>query len=220
LTIEQAVELVGRLLAARGSAQPHNPKGYVGTIARVLVQFPSEIARSCADPVHGINRESHFLPEAADVARWCEARLEPIEMLARLEFQEREQIAARAEGDAWKEDRKTRPTYEEIKKKYDIPPLPGLGEEKPPGYGPSSYTGLCERYGLSKIPLGWNAVDICRAAAKRGNGALLQAHLDANAPPTYRHKWANAPTADELRAMYAKKAPDPAAGPPGAPVAS
>src|SRR5262245_787861 len=72
LTHVEALEAVGKMLSSRGSGQPHDPKGYLGALAAVLMEYPKTVALKCADPIKGVCRETRFLPEIADIVKWCE----------------------------------------------------------------------------------------------------------------------------------------------------
>lgn len=63
----------------------------------------------------------------------------------------------------------------ELRKRYGAP----LRDQSLPPrvLGAATRSALCERYGLRDIPLGWDAVDVARAAGRHGAG--LQAAIDA-----------------------------------------
>lgn len=50
------------------------------------------------------------------------------------------------------------------------PRLLGGPSQPTPITGAATRTGLCERYGISAIPHGWDALDVARAAAVHGKG--------------------------------------------------
>jgi hypothetical protein len=122
LTLSEAVEVVGKMLAARGSGQPHNPTGYIGALSAALMEYPRQIALQCAEPLKGVCRETRFLPEIADIVAWCEPRTN--EMRRPIDEEERDRaFAARRrqmaeEAQRWEEVRKRRLSADEMKAKY------------------------------------------------------------------------------------------------------
>jgi hypothetical protein len=71
----EAIELVSALVGAYPNGQPHDPKGYIGTLARLLCQYPRSIATLCADPIHGVARTTKFLPSTMEMIAFCEDRV-------------------------------------------------------------------------------------------------------------------------------------------------
>lgn len=76
-------------------------------------------------------------------------------------------------------------------------------------HGDATYSALCERYGVSVIPGGWDAVDMAQAFAKHGAG--LRQHIEDVVAhgPTTKSLFARivdrlrlSSTDDELRAHY------------------
>lgn len=62
------------------------PDDYIGNIAKVLSQFPREVAVQACSPIHGVPRQcKQFRPNAGQVYEWCEIRTEPIWERAKLE---------------------------------------------------------------------------------------------------------------------------------------
>jgi hypothetical protein len=107
----EAINLVSALVGAYPNGQPHDPKGYIGTIARLLCQFPRRIATECADPIHGVTRKTKFLPTVAEVAEWCEPKIADMHRTTAREDRIELQLADRKNF----EDRGGRQTFEEIK---------------------------------------------------------------------------------------------------------
>lgn len=70
---------------------------YLGLIAKVLMEYPRQVAVRCANPIHGVPRETKFLPTVADVVAWCERETEPLRRDVAREQRVIEQIAAREE---------------------------------------------------------------------------------------------------------------------------
>ena len=93
MTLSEAVEAVGRMLAARASGRPANPRAYIGAIAGVVLEYPRAVSERCLDPVHGVLRVSHFMPEVADVAAWCDRAM--VEMRRPVDVEDYEMRARR-----------------------------------------------------------------------------------------------------------------------------
>jgi len=122
LTLSEAIEAVGRMVAAQGSGRPHDERGYIGAIAAALMQYPRMIALRCADPLRGVKRETRFLPEIADIVKWCERETEALRKPVDEEDRERafrEQSRRLAEEEAyWADQRKARPTLDELRAEH------------------------------------------------------------------------------------------------------
>lgn len=52
--------------------------GYIGAIAKVLTDYPRQVATICADPGRGIASKTKFLPSVAEIVAWCEEKTEPL----------------------------------------------------------------------------------------------------------------------------------------------
>jgi hypothetical protein len=70
-------------------------KSYYGAIADLLLRYPKIVALACADPFHGVVRETKFLPTPSDVIAWCEKRIHPLCVEADRESRIAEQLEAR-----------------------------------------------------------------------------------------------------------------------------
>jgi hypothetical protein len=73
--------------------------GFTGSLAAVLADYPRQVAIKCANPRHGIARETQFLSIAAVVA-WCERQTEPMRQDVSREQRVKAQLEARDEWDA------------------------------------------------------------------------------------------------------------------------
>lgn len=78
MTMPEAIEAVGRMIAAYPNGGGNAGKSYIGTIAAMLTQYPKSIAVQCANPLSGVARETRFLPTVADVVAWCEPRADAV----------------------------------------------------------------------------------------------------------------------------------------------
>jgi hypothetical protein len=122
LALSEAIDAVGKMLSARGSGQPSDPRGYIGAISAALMQYPRQVALQCTDPLKGVLRDMHFLPEISDVIAWCEkataAMRKPVEEEDRDARFAAERRQRAEEAKAWEEDRKNRPNIDELKAKH------------------------------------------------------------------------------------------------------
>jgi len=196
LTSAEAIAATSQLLAAFPHVKSTSPAGFIGAVAALLTEYPRQVALKCANPVKGIARECKFL-SIAELVEWCEREKASLERLT-----------------------KSTETIEKPRRAYPIGGKPGDPfPEKIAGRATRS--GLMEEYGLTAIPGGWDAIDVCQAAAKHGAG--LQAYVDdviAGRAAWSRGKamqtvgqvaakmW-KTPTENELREHY--KAPEKAA---------
>jgi len=100
LTMQEAIEAVGKMLNAYPNARDGVRDGYMGTIAALLCQYPRSVALRCANPINGVCRETKFLPTVAEVVAWCEPttghmrRTVEFEQQSQKQFREREEIEA------------------------------------------------------------------------------------------------------------------------------
>jgi hypothetical protein len=69
-----AMTLVRRIVAAYPNGGMTMGDPYYGAAAAALMAFDLEVARSCADLKAGIVTSSDFIPSAAAIRKWCEAR--------------------------------------------------------------------------------------------------------------------------------------------------
>jgi hypothetical protein len=122
MSYSEAVESVGRLIAAFPNGTPANAKGYIGALAAVLVDYPRVVAAKCSDPLKGVARETRFLPTVADLVGWCEREKAGLQTIV-----DREDHAAAVarkarelaqEESALAEARKTRPTLQQMQEKH------------------------------------------------------------------------------------------------------
>lgn len=129
------------MISGYPNAKPTDERGYVGAIASVLIEYPRMVATKCTSPVHGVARELKFLPTVAEVVAWCE------------------RSASEMRQPVVREDRDD--SNRELLDSMPEAPLPPRIS--------ATYSALCQRYGISSIPGGWDAVDLAKAAAKHGS---------------------------------------------------
>ncbi len=122
LLLSDALEHVEKLLRAFPNGGANAGKGYIGALASALAEYPRMVAIRCCDPVHGVSRETRFLPTVADVVAFCER--ETADMRKPVETEDRDarilrEMAERAEAEAkLQAERATRPTIDEMKAKH------------------------------------------------------------------------------------------------------
>lgn len=74
MMLSEAIEAVSAMIRGYPNGGANAGKSYIGTMAALLCDYPRSIAILCADPLHGVARETRFLPTVADVVAWCEPR--------------------------------------------------------------------------------------------------------------------------------------------------
>jgi hypothetical protein len=95
LLLSEAIELVGKLVRAYPNGGANADRGYIGTLASVLCEFPKQVALRCVNPIHGVSRETKFLPTVADLVGWLERETEPLRKDVDRELRVARQIEAR-----------------------------------------------------------------------------------------------------------------------------
>jgi len=196
MTFSEVLEAASGIIASYPSGKPANERGYLGAISSVLAEYPRQVVARCSSPLQGIVRECKFLPSVAELVAWCEREKAGLERLA-----------------------ESREAIEKPKVGYPIGGKPG-DQFPEPSIGAATRTGLMQRYRITAIPPGWDAIDVCQAAAKHGEG--LQACIDnvmAGRTPDLNRgaqmqsigeaaaKAWKAMSDDDLRARYAGKRP-------------
>jgi len=122
MTFSEAIEAVGRLISAFPNGTPQDPKGYIGALSGILLEYPRSIALRCADLRLGVARETRFLPTVADLVAWCERETASMRGIVETEDREariiREMEARRLESEKIEASRRARPSYDELKAKH------------------------------------------------------------------------------------------------------
>src|SRR5262245_5509785 len=95
LTMSEAVEAVGRMLAAFPNTRDGVRDGYMGVMAQLLTRYPRQTALRCAHPIDGVIRECKFLPTVAEAIKWLEREQLPLQRASDWERRSREQLAER-----------------------------------------------------------------------------------------------------------------------------
>ena len=67
---------------------------YIGTMAKIMMNYPRAIAARCADPLRGVAVTTKFLPTAADITEWCDRETLPLAKSAERDDRLREQFGA------------------------------------------------------------------------------------------------------------------------------
>jgi len=106
LTMPEAIDAVGEMLNAFPNARDGVRGGWVGIMARLLLDYPKSIALRCCDPVNGVVRECKFLPTVSEAIKWLEREVQPLQKAAQWDKQSRAQLAERERLD---QDEKAEP---------------------------------------------------------------------------------------------------------------
>lgn len=94
MTLSEALEAIGAMV----DGSPYRSQAgdsYLGTMAKLIMDYPRQVAMRCADPLRGVARDTKFLPTVADVVAWCERATEPLRRDVDREHRVDKQIKAR-----------------------------------------------------------------------------------------------------------------------------
>jgi hypothetical protein len=122
MLLSEALEHVQKLLQGFPNGGANAGKGYIGALAAALAEYPRMVATKCCHPVHGVARETKFLPTVADIIGFCERETD--EMRRPIDREDRDakmraEFKARAEDEKfWQADRAARPSLDELKAKH------------------------------------------------------------------------------------------------------
>ena len=122
LILSEAIDAVASMLAGFPNGAPQNSQGYIGALAAVLMEYPRSVALACSSRKQGIVRTTRFLPTIADIVAWCDQHT--AEMRQPIDREERDRQFAQehrrmaAEAADLELQRKTRPSYDELKAKH------------------------------------------------------------------------------------------------------
>lgn len=123
----EATDLVGGMLRSYPPSEIEQA-GYILTLASCLMQFPKAIAIRCAHPLKGVAAMTRFRPTVADLTAWCQREVDTLqEIVDRADHDKRlagERTARLMEEVRLAEERKTRPSLDELRAKHG--PLWGL----------------------------------------------------------------------------------------------
>lgn len=78
LLLSEAIDIVGRTLDLFPNGRTQAGKSYIGGLAAVLMEYPRQVAMRAAGPVHGVARDTTFLPTVAVLIAWCERETAPM----------------------------------------------------------------------------------------------------------------------------------------------
>jgi hypothetical protein len=122
MTLSEALEHVHRLLQGFPNGGANAGDGYIGALAATLGDYPRMVATKCCSPVHGVARETKFLPTVADIVAFCERETTELRRPVDREDHDRkmrEEFTRRAEDEKfWAADRAARPSLDEIRAKH------------------------------------------------------------------------------------------------------
>lgn len=79
LLLSEAIDIVGRTLDLFPNGRTNAGKSYIGGLAAVLMEYPRQVAMRAASPVHGVARDTTFLPTPAVLIAWCERETAPMQ---------------------------------------------------------------------------------------------------------------------------------------------
>lgn len=100
LTMSEAVEAVGRMLAAFPNTRDGVRDGYLGVMAQLLTRYPRQTALRCAHPIDGVIRDCKFLPTVSEAVKWLEREQLPLLNANVRERRDAEQFAQRERDEA------------------------------------------------------------------------------------------------------------------------
>ena len=122
-------------------AQTTEAETFLAGAVVVLAAYPDDVMQRAVHPLIGLPGKLKFVPTIAELKAECDT--------------------IRAD-----DLRKA-----EIAKRYGAPVSPGQHRIAAPWHKPSgaaTTSGLCERFGLTSLPAGWDAIDVTVAAARYG----------------------------------------------------
>lgn len=118
----EAMDCASRLVKFYPNGGSGAGGGYLGGMAAALCEYPRQIATKCCHPVHGIARESKFLPTIAELIAWCEKQTDfmraPVDAEDRKDFLRRQQMETEAEERRIAAARAERPNLDQLKAKF------------------------------------------------------------------------------------------------------
>lgn len=100
LLLSEALEAAAGML----DASPYKSQAgdsYIGVLAKVLMEYPRQVAIRCADPINGVSRDSKFLPSVAEIVAWCEKETAPLRGEVDYERRVEAQLRAREEWQSY-----------------------------------------------------------------------------------------------------------------------
>jgi hypothetical protein len=91
----EALEVVGAMLDLYPNGRANTAKGHIGGLAKVLCEYPMQVARLASHPVHGVARETKYIPVPADLIAWCDRESAPLQKRYQAAERAAEQIEQR-----------------------------------------------------------------------------------------------------------------------------
>lgn len=194
--MSEAVDAIGNMLTGYPvNLRAQADKGYIGTIAGLLLSYPRAIALDCTHPITGIARDCNFLPSVSNMVQWLERQVQSMRTVSDWEARSRKQQEERAERER---DEKAEPLEHRrkiaarIKRELTEAFAAGKGEVYNvfvPTFAPQ-YQAMVERGGRSGVSLEDSARTGVWVPARWLQGSL-------QASDTWRRL-----TGDELLAKY------------------
>lgn len=111
----EARKAVKVLLGCYRSGEASDPEVYTAAMTAVLRRYPPAIILAVVDPREGLPSASKFLPTVSEVRTECEKWQARQHRATQRAAELQQQLAERR---AWKESRKMRPTYDDLKAMY------------------------------------------------------------------------------------------------------
>ena len=128
LSLSEAIDIMGQMLRGYPNGR-QVPDSYIGALAEVLAHYPRCVTSQAGDLVHGVPRETRFLPTPADVIAWCEREVAHMRQIVQRDDEYRAMIRQQQEraeqAERIAKARTARPTYSNLKAKYG--PVWGIG---------------------------------------------------------------------------------------------
>lgn len=122
LLLSEAIGIVSQMLRGYANGGQQASDSYIGALAEVLCTYPRCVAARAGDLVHGVPRETKFLPTPADVIAWCERESAELRGVVARDDHFRNIQAGMIERERQEKqiaaDREKRPTYDELKARH------------------------------------------------------------------------------------------------------
>jgi hypothetical protein len=122
-------------------AQTTESETFLAGAVVVLAAYPDDVMQRAVHPLTGLPGKLKFVPTIAELKVECDAIM--------AEGQRRAEMAKRYGA-------RVDPQQKRIAAAWHKPT------------GPATVSGLCDRFGLTSLPAGWDAIDVTVAAARHG----------------------------------------------------
>jgi hypothetical protein len=142
----------------RGEA--NDPEIYTASVASVLAEYPEQVINFVTDPRTGLPSRCNFLPTVKEVRDACEHEMAP----RRAEMARAARIRAQLEANREAEvDRSSRPSYEDIQRKFADAGIMIGGRQRVGATEPVEK--MIERLGVTREQ--WDAIPEAKERAER-----------------------------------------------------